>query len=325
MIRRQEGHVQPGWQWGPFTFRLPFYHTRIEWPEFLQGLFVSAATGLALVPVMVSMLGLTFEEAVFMAFLHAMLISTAPIVFGEPFAPGWITPALPLVLAYIATTYPTETGRIQAMTAMSLDFAVILILLGMTGLGRKLIEWIPVALKGAIIMGAALAALIRVFMWADPLPSGNIYQMPVTIGVALTVCLILTFALPIQLNKGRMPWLNKLASLGLLPGFVLAAIVGVLPFVGEFTYDVRWGDNFGVLIPPVASLFEKVSPFAIGFPTAQMFIESLPLAFIAYIILFGDIVTGIEVLKTGIPARPDERIDFNSNRTHISTGIRNVL
>lgn len=44
-------HRRNGWQWGPFTFRLPFYHTRLVWPEFLQGLLVSTATGLALVPI----------------------------------------------------------------------------------------------------------------------------------------------------------------------------------------------------------------------------------------------------------------------------------
>ncbi|MTI99894.1 MAG: hypothetical protein FH752_14860 [Marinobacter adhaerens] len=31
-----------GWRWGPFTFRVPFYHTRLCWSEFLQGLFVSS-------------------------------------------------------------------------------------------------------------------------------------------------------------------------------------------------------------------------------------------------------------------------------------------
>ena len=56
-----------------------------------------------------------------------------------------------------------------------------------------------------------------------------------------------------------------------------------------------------------------------------MFIAALPLAFIGYIILFGDIITGIQVLKGAAPNRPDEKIDFNSTRTHLSTGIRNAL
>ena len=53
---------QPGWRWGPFTFRLPFYHSKLCWPEFFQGLLIAAATGLSLVPLM------TVTLAVFSAF-----------------------------------------------------------------------------------------------------------------------------------------------------------------------------------------------------------------------------------------------------------------
>ena len=28
---------------GPFTFRLPFYHSKLCWPEFFQGLLIAAA------------------------------------------------------------------------------------------------------------------------------------------------------------------------------------------------------------------------------------------------------------------------------------------
>src|SRR5690606_4806476 len=95
------GQVHPGWNWGPFTFRVPFLHTRIEWPEFAQGIFVAGATGLGLVPILTGYFGLSFEEAVAIIFIQSMLISSAPIVFGEPYAPGWITPALPLALTFI--------------------------------------------------------------------------------------------------------------------------------------------------------------------------------------------------------------------------------
>ena len=114
-----------GWRWGPFTFRLPFLHTRLLWPEFLQGLLVSAATGLALVPVMIHFFGFTFEQALTCAIVHNILITSAVVVFGEPYAPGWVTPALPLVLAFIASGYETPVERVQAMTALSLDFALL--------------------------------------------------------------------------------------------------------------------------------------------------------------------------------------------------------
>lgn len=325
LAKREHGELQPGINWGPFTLRIPFVHSGFAGPEFAQGILVSAATGLALVPIMTSdAFGLSFEQAVFMSMLSAILISSGPIIFGEPFAPGWVTPALPLVLALVLTDEPfsTPTMRLQAMTAMALWLAAILILLGITGLGKVLIEKIPMAVKGAIIMGAAIAALKRVFVDDAHNPDG-LYNLPVSMTIAMGVCLLLTFSLPIQQQKSKYKWLAQIASLGLLPGFVIAGIVGALPFINEIHYDVKWG----FLIPPVVSLYDKVSPFSIGFPPPDILFNAnvMSLAFVTYILLFGDIVTGVEVLKTAIPNRDDERIAFDGTRTHLSTGIRNVL
>ena len=112
-VLRKDGEVQPGIPWGPFTLRIPFVHTGFELSEFLQGLLVAAATGLALVPVMTSAFGLTFEEAVLMSCFSSILVSSGPIVFGEPFAPGWITPALPLVLGFVLApgNFPTPLEK----------------------------------------------------------------------------------------------------------------------------------------------------------------------------------------------------------------------
>jgi hypothetical protein len=141
---------QRGLQWGPFTTRIPFLHTRVTWPELLQGVFVAGATGLGLVPVLQFDFGLTFHEAVAFVIVQSLLICSAPIIFGEPYAPGWITPALPLALLVLLSSdgqgdplYATATERFQFMTAVSLNFTALLILLGITGLGRRLIQWLP--------------------------------------------------------------------------------------------------------------------------------------------------------------------------------------
>ncbi|MCA9214495.1 MAG: hypothetical protein KDB27_15595 [Planctomycetales bacterium] len=325
-IRRKDGDIQPGIPWGPFTLRIPLVHTGFELSEFLQGLVVAAATGLALVPVLTSAFGLTFEEAVLMSFFSATLISSGPIIFGEPFAPGWITPALPLVLGFVLApgAFLTPLEKFHAMIAMSLDLGIILLVLGATGLGKKLVDWLPMALKSAIIMGAAISAFKRVFL--DDAEK-NLNAMPWSMTLAMGLCLVLTFSLPIQTYKTKWRWLANIASLGLLPGFAIAGIVGVA--IGELSYVDSSGASiieWGILNPPVASLFEKVSPFYIGFPITQMLdTDVIVLAFVGYIILFGDIVTGIEVLRGAIPRRTDERIEFDSTRTHLSTGIRNIL
>ena len=311
-----EGREQPGWRWGLFTFRLPFYHTRLYWPEFLQGVALASATGLALVPIMVASFGLTFEQAVAVAFVQGFLIGIAPIVFGEPYAPGWVTPALPLVLTFTLTGYDNPTERFQAMTAMCIMLAAMLAVLGLTGLGRKFVEWLPGALKAGIILGAAVASFKRIFL--DDAPDYLLTQ-PISTVLALSVCLILMFSIPFRALKLRSRPLMLLGSLGLLPGFIVAAVVG--PMVGEVSYDIRWG----ILIPPVHEVWALASPFAIGWPSWEMYLAAAPLALITYIILFGDIVTANEIIRQASDQRPDEKIRLDSTRTHLSVGIRNFL
>ncbi|MEN8821149.1 MAG: hypothetical protein ABF271_08585 [Abyssibacter sp.] len=307
---------QAGWRWGIFTLRVPFLHTRLYWQEFLQGLFVSAATGLALVPLMTGVFGLTFEEAVACSLIHAFLISSASIIFGEPYAPGWVTPALPLVLAVVIGEMSDPVERWQAMTAMSLDFAALVLILGITGLGKRFMVWLPDTLKAGIILGAAIAAFKRVFI--DD-AERFLHVQPIATTVACALCLIITFSLPLQALKERHRWLALIGALGLLPGFLAAAIVG--PLVGEVDYDIQWG----ILIPPFADLWAKVSPFSIGWPSVELFIQVMPLALMTYIMLFGDLVTGNEVIREAASDRPDEHVDINPTRSHLSVGIRNAI
>jgi hypothetical protein len=327
-MTRKNGETQPGIKWGPFTLRIPFVHTGFELPEFLQGLVVAAATGLALVPYLTSYFGLSFEEAIMMSMISSMLLCSGPILFGEPFAPGWVTPALPLVLGVVLTNdYATPEERFKVMAAMSIDFSIILLVLGISGLGKKIIDFMPMVLKGAIIMGAAIAALKRVFV-DDAETYLNV--MPYSMTIAMAVCLLLMFSIPVAKSKLTHPWLARLASLGLLPGFLLAGIIGII--LGELHYTDADGASviqMGLMNPidSFMSLFQKVSPFSIGFPTLGMMLNPnvMGIAFVTYIILFGDIITGIEVLKSATPKRTDEKIEFSSTRTHISTGIRNLL
>ncbi len=324
MKTRETGGVQPGIRWGPFTTRLPALHVGFALPEFAQGILLSAATGLALVPVMTGAFGLTFHEAVSMAFFHALLITSAPLLFGEPFATGWITPALPFVLTLVlGDRFPTPDEKFQAMIAMSLDLAIILLVLGVTGLGRRVIESIPKALKAAIIMGAAIAALKRVFL--DDAPD-SLYAMPISMTLAIGISLILVFSIPMRRLKERLPRVAKFASLGLLPGLVIGGIAGIL--TGELVYVVD-GQSIlqgGFVIPPIGALIEKASPFGVGFPALSLMLDPdiLSLAFIGYVILFGDMITGFAIIEGAQAARPDEKIEIDVTRTHLSTGLRNA-
>jgi hypothetical protein len=309
------GAASPGWRWGPFVFRLPFLHSRLHWPEFIQGTLVSTATGLALVPVLSGYFGLGFEEAVAAVLLYSVFLVISLYVFGEPYAPGWTTAALPLAIAYVAAGYPDPASRFQAMTALSLTYAALVFVLGISGLGRVLMRWMPDALKAGILLGAALSAFKQVFV--DD--AGRfLFAQPITTTLACAVCLICVFSLPLRRLIARYPALGVMAALGLLPGFIVAGVVG--PLVGEVSYDVQWG----WLMPPVGDAVAKMSPFSIGWPTLDMFLAGIPLVLITYIIQFGDWVTGNEVIREAQPSRPDDPIRIDPTRSHLSLALRNL-
>lgn len=319
--QRVDGNVQPGIKWGPFTMRIPFVHLRFSLPDMLQGFAVAGATGLALVPYFMALLGLSFEEAVVMAMIHSLLISFSWMFFGDPYAPGWLTPAIPFVVAFI--TAPAYLGdhasQFQAMTALSLNFAFILVILGATGLGAKLIKIVPNVFKGGIILGAAIAAFLRVTKDGD---AANVFQSaPIAGTLGVVVCLVFAFSKPLQAIALNKPLLAKILGFGLLPGFIIAGTVGY--FTGEFTYNIRW--EILDIGAATVSLWEKASPFAIGWPPIETFIASFPLALITYILFFGDVVTGNEMIEQAQAQRSDEKLDIDSSRAHMATGIRNAL
>lgn len=332
---REHGAVQPGIKWGPFIARIPFIHLKFSLSDFLQGFAISGATGLALVPVMMGYFGLSFEESVTMAMFHSVLICSAFLVFGDPYAPGWLTPAIPFVIGFFLSVAPGDgpevyETRFHVMTALSIDFAIILMLFGLTGVGAKLIKLIPSVFKGGIILGAAVAAFLRVTTEGD---TANVFQKSAEEGAGLLaqinyagtlgvmICLIFAFSKPLQEKAAKIKPLAIILGLGLLPGFVIAGVVGY--FTGEFEYNIRW--EILDLAGNAASMWEKASPLYIGWPSIDLFLQALPLALITYILFFGDVVTGDELNEHAKAARPDEKLDANNSRVHVSVGIRNVL
>ena len=114
---------------GPFQWRIPGVHYKIEYVEFFQGLILGA-TALSSIPYLTDNLGLPYELAwscviieVFMYMLHGWL--------GDPVVPGWITPTLPFTLAYL-NGFEKGPERIQAMIALQLLVAFVFIFMGIT-------------------------------------------------------------------------------------------------------------------------------------------------------------------------------------------------
>ena len=307
-----------GISWGPFTLRIPFIHIKFRAGEFFQGMVISGATAFAAVPVAMG-LGLSFEEGVALSFVAGSLIASGPIFFGEPMAPGWITPALPIVIAAFATKGQFngvyDPATFQFMAAMCIEFTILVFILGSTGWGKKLIQIIPNGLKAGIILGAALAAFYQVFVT----DMDKLMLQPASMAVAIILCVITTFSDPFKKLAEKNIFFKKIGSLGLLPGFILAGLVAFL--LKEVTFDIQWGFQ----VPDVVALFNKTSPLVIGFPSLPMYLEALPLVIIGYTLLFGDLITATEVLNDGQKSRPDEPLDINLDRSHLSIAVRNFL
>jgi hypothetical protein len=307
-----------GLKWGPFTLRIPFIHLRFRAGEFFQGMVISGATAFAAVPIAMG-LGLTFEEGVALSFIAGTLIGAGPIFFGEPMAPGWVTPAVPIVIAAFAAKGQFngvyDPAVFQFMAAMCIEFTLLLFIMGITGWGKKLIEIIPNGLKAGIILGAALAAFYQVFVT----DLDKLMIQPISMGLAISLCVITTFSEPFKKLALNNKFFKIVGSLGLLPGFVLAALVAFL--LNEVTFNIEWGFRF----PDVVSLFNRTSPLAIGFPSIDMYLEAIPLVVIGYTLLFGDLITGTEVLNDAQTQRPDEPLDVDLDRSHLSVAMRNFL
>jgi len=81
--------------------RIPGIHVNISWPEVIQGGLLTVATGAAAAPLFMNAFGLPFELAWALSVIPLFWYYVSAWLFGEPFAPGWITPSIPLVLVFL--------------------------------------------------------------------------------------------------------------------------------------------------------------------------------------------------------------------------------
>lgn len=313
-MHREHGTEHPYVALGIFKLRLPFIHYRWEWPECIQGLIL-VAVALGAIPVLQETLGVPFELAVAMVALNGLLYILHP-TFGDPVFPGWITPAIPLILAY-AGGFGEGMDRIHAIIALQLTMGVVFTFMGATGLAKKLVSLVPISMRAGIILGAGIAAVVSVVK-----PGGRMEGKEITILLGALICYIIMFSYRFVVAKDKNSFLKFLAKYGMLPGMIVAAVIG--PLVGELAVpQIEMGFTpFGNIVQVIKGYTVFGAP---GFPPAEYFIKALPLVFAAYIIAFGDFVLAEVVTKDADTIRQDEIIDFNPNRSNVISGIRNLI
>lgn len=309
--QRVDGEESPYTPVGPFKLRLPFIHYRFEVPDYLQGLLM-CAVDLAAIPLMAELLGMPFEAALAIVILNGLLYLLHHLL-GDPVVPGWITPAIPLLMAYVAT-FPEGVDRVHALIAFQMMLGILAIVLGRTGMASKVVRLIPSAIKAGIIMGAGLAAVVVVFD-----EGGRFDQYPFTISIAVGLAFYLIFSRHFNKLKAQGgPWAT-LGKLGIFPIIVLAILIA--PVFGEAPWpNVEWG----VSKPDFVLMFSEYTVFGVGLPPLMMFVTALPTVLAAYIVLFGDVLQSKALLNEADAQRPDEKVDYDPNRAHLIFGGRNL-
>jgi len=309
-LKRVHGQEQPFIPAGPFKIRIPLVHFEWEWAEAIQALFM-CATCLGAIPVLQEYLGVSFDVALTMVVINGFLYMLH-FFLGDPVVPGWITPAIPLVMAYLEG-YPIGPDRTKALIALQMEVAFVFLVLGGTGLAFKLVKIIPTSLKAGIIFGAGISAVISVIQTRFP-------SYPVSITIGAIVAFYTLFSVHFKKAAKTNKFAYMLSNVGMLPAIIIAIIVG--PIAGEIPVPkIEWG------IAPLklGELISGYTIFGIGFPEARHFAAAIPVMIAAYIIAFGDFVLTETVVKSANNERPDEYLDFNPNRSNLISGIRNAI
>lgn len=316
-LQRTYGEEQPGISLGKFTMRLPFIHYRFEVPDFVQGLLLCTVC-LSIIPVLTETLGMSFEVALAIVIINGTLY-LAHVTLGDPVVPGWITPAIPLIVAHVESFDP-GAERMQALIAFQMTFGLFCIVLGTTGIAKKVVSYIPNAVQSAILLGAGFSAVIMIFEPGEGTKSFDAY--PWTISICIGIAFYLLFAEHFKKLRHKNKILYHISNLGMMPALALAIIIG--PMFGEIpwpTYDSNIFTN-----PDFATLFTDFTMLgAIPIPSFSMFVSTLPLVLSAYIVVFGDILQSQALIEDAQKYRPDEKVNYDPNRSHLIFGGRNVF
>lgn len=322
---RPDGAEQPAIKLGMFRIRLPFIHAPWEIPEMIQAMVVFV-TGVSAVAYLQDIFGLDFRIALAIVCVHEFLYVLQNIV-GDPIIGGWITPALPLVTTWLLG-FSDTTERIQALVMLQLILGILYLVLGITGLAAKLVNKVPVSVKSGILIGAGFSAVIGKYGFASAESGGvGFYGNPISFSVGVLAALFLLFSVGFakQKSKPGHKFLKFLGKCGFVPALLLAYVAGML--TGEISTPVNVLSD-GLFFNPLPGLKQVFSSFCligVGFPSWNVISSAAVMAVVAYIISFGDIITGSEFLEDTKNYRQDEALSVNPNLTNICCGIRNVI
>ncbi|MEY8337797.1 hypothetical protein AALB16_07150 [Lachnospiraceae bacterium 62-35] len=333
LTKRQFGEVQPYIKLGPFHLRIPLIHHEWSWTEMFAALFLGVAclgAGTATTmttfgldePANIAALGLTENGAFLMSLTFGVLNAICyylPSLLGDPVVPGWITPALPLTLSYLSQwslpDYATgNVDRIYAMIALQMVVALCFLVMGATGIGRKLVNAVPTSIKAGIVLGAGVTAGVNVF-------SARMPKAPITVVIAVLMSYFFLFNPTFLEASKKNKWLNMIRNQGVVPAQIFAIVLAPFLIREIAVPQIQWGLtplSFGFVL-------EHFTIFGLGMPDVKFFAMAVPMALTVYIIAFSDFVLAKELVAEATATRGDETVIFDAGRSNLVSFLRNGI
>lgn len=317
---RKDGEEVPFIPMGMLKLRIPFIHWGWEMTEMFQAM-VMFVTGIGAIAFLTDVFGISFELALTIVIFHELTYCLHQIL-GDPVIAGWITPAVPLTIAFL-TPFPIGPERIQALIALQILVGLMFLILGLTGLSKKLLDIVPPSMQAGIILGAGIAALTGKYVFSPEGTGFHKYPISISIGGIMAFYLLFSKGFSEKVRGATAgSFFARVANYGMVPALVVAIPVGWI--TGEIPLPVFEKGLF--FIPRLTELFTTFNVFAVGLPPAKVWIAAIPMTIVAYIVAFGDMVIGtVTVTEANERYRPDEKIDRDPNRLSVLCAIRNIL
>ena len=189
--------------------------------------------------------------------------------------------------------------------------------MGITKLADRFVRLVPASVKGGILLAAPITVI-----QGQLAEDSQLMIAPVATLVGTFLLAFLSFSPFCEKKRKTIKILDVMAKYGNLFPYLLAMLIGIL--LKELSYpELELGTI--IRIPDFGEIFNTVSIFAVGVPSLSVFLKAVPLALICYVLAFGDFVTSETLVKEAQESRNDEHIDFNSSRSNLISGLRNLI
>ena len=200
------------------------------------------------------------------------------------------------------------------MIALQMLVALSFLIMGATGIGRKLVDAVPMGIKAGIVLGAGVTAAVNVF-------SARMPKAPWTVAIAVLMSYFFLFNPSFARKATKSRFWNVVRNQGVVPAQLFAIILAPVLLHEIPLPQIQWGLtplSFGFVL-------EHFTIFGLGFPAWSFFLAAIPSALATYIIAFSDFVLAKEVVAEATSYRPDEKVIFDASRSNLVSFLRNGI